>query len=212
MQQTVNATRMQLTTFRRRLKIAERGHKLLKDKQDEMVKTFLQLARESHQLRSRLQQQLAEASRYQQLAALTTGQEVLQHALMLSNNQVEISYRPSSILGVSVPELEVEGSAAKASFPYGFAETSGNLDQSLTRLAEAFPLLVKLAAIEKAVDLLADELERIRRRVNALEHILIPRLQQNVKFIEMKLDEMERSNIVRLMKINEQREKSQETH
>ncbi|MBO8127154.1 MAG: V-type ATP synthase subunit D [Firmicutes bacterium] len=209
MQKTVNATRMQLITFRRRLKIAVRGHKLLKDKQDELVKAFLELARECQKLRRDLKERLAEASSYQRLAALSMPASALKEALLFSGKRMILEYRQESVLGINVPHFELQsGEAEKAQvrYPYGFAFTSGNLDESLERLAETFPLLIKLAAMEKAVDRLADELERTRRRVNALEHILIPQLKENVKFIEMKLDEMERSNVVRLMKINEQRE------
>lgn len=208
MQQTVNATRMQLFTFRKRLKVAVRGHKLLKDKQDELVKTFLDLARETHSLRKELEEQLAEATSFQKLAALSMDTTGMHEAMMLSNSKTELSYDHESIMGVTVPKFGLVGGAQKAevSYPYGFVGTSPNLDHSLARLAETFPALVRLAALEKAVDRLADELERTRRRVNALEHILIPQLESNVKYIEMKLDEMERSNIVRLMKINEQRQ------
>lgn len=207
MQQAVNATRMQLFTFRRRLGVAVRGHKLLKDKQDELVKIFLEKAREAHKLRQELEQELAEASHYQKMAALSADPVTTSGALMLTNTQLNLEYTQQSIFGVTSPSFQLgEAAQVDVTYPYGFVGTSGNLDQSLTRLAEAFPGLLRLTALEKAVDRLAAEVERTRRRVNALEQIMIPQLEANVRYIEMKLDEMERANIVRLMKVNEQRE------
>ncbi len=196
-----NATRMELLKLKGRVKMAVRGHKLLKDKRDELVKEFMVLVRKNHELRQEVEKkiQLAYQSFLSARAVMTP--ETMEEAFMGTNERVEVSASSRHIMNVVVPvfDLEKKGSG----YAYGYATTSGELDTALLNYAEVLPLMVKLAEVERAVELLADEIEKTRRRVNALEYVLIPELTASVKMISMKLAEMERSNASRLMKIKD---------
>lgn len=201
----VNPTRMMLTSLKRRLSTAARGHKLLKDKRDELMKEFLDLARENGRLREEVEKKLALVYKSFSIAGAIMSLEVMEEALMFPKQGVELSVGSRNIMSVDVPDFSFKTTAADPAdiFPYGFARTSGELDNAISKLSDIFPLLLDLAAKEKETALLAAELEKTRRRVNALEYVMIPRLEITIKYITMKLDENERGNQTRLMKVKD---------
>lgn len=201
----VNPTRMVLTNLKRKLVTARRGHKLLKDKRDELMKKFLEIVRENRRERETVEKLLMDAhSRFVMARALMSG-EMLEEALMYPKKKVSLKSSTRNIMSVHVPVLEftTEDAGEGDIFPYGFANTSGELDGAIQALSEALPHMLRLAELEKSAQLLADEIERTRRRVNALEYVLIPNLEDTIKYIVMKLDENERGNITRLMKVKD---------
>lgn len=198
----VNPTRMELTRIKRRLVTAKRGHKLLKDKRDEMVRQFIQLVRENHKLRGEVERELTFALGQFALARSVTEPELMEEALLYPARKVAVQMKMRSILSVHVPTLNVpEETARETTLSYGLAETSAQLDGAIAGLAELLPRLIRLAEVEKACDLLADEIEKTRRRVNALEYVMIPQFEETIRTITMKLDENERGNLTRLMKV-----------
>nr|MDD6335727.1 V-type ATP synthase subunit D [bacterium] len=198
----VNPTRMELTRLKRRLNTAARGHKLLKDKRDEMMRQFIALARRNHDLRLEVEKALSAALAQFALARATIPREALEGALLYPARQVDIAVETGNVMSVRVPKISItdEGQARQS---YGTAQTTGELDRAIAQLAEVLPQLVELASMEKTCNLLADEIERTRRRVNALEYKTIPELGETIHSISMKLDENERGNLTRLMKTKE---------
>lgn len=201
----VNPTRMMLTQLKRRLATATRGHKLLKDKRDELMKNFLELARENGRLRKEVERELGAVYANFSVAAAIISNEAMEEALMIPKQGVELQVSRRNIMSVDVPEFSFKTKAENPAdiFPYGFARTSGELDNAIVALSDLFPKLLELAAKEKQVQLLAAELEKTRRRVNALEYVMIPRLQVTIRYITMKLDENERGSQTRLMKVKD---------
>lgn len=201
----VNPTRMMLTSLKKRLKTATRGHKLLKDKRDELMKEFLDLARENGRLRKEVEESLAGVYRNFSVASAMMSQEVMEESLMFPKQGVLLEVGNKNIMSVDVPVFGFKTTAEDPTniFPYGFARTSGELDNAIAALSDLFPALLELAAKEKQTQLLAAELEKTRRRVNALEYVMIPKLQATIKYIQMKLDENERGNQTRLMKVKD---------
>ena len=201
----VNPTRMMLTTLKRKLATATRGHKLMKDKRDELMKGFLELARENKELRGRVEAALAEVYESFSVASAVMSHEVLEEALMFPKQGVELSVGGKNVMSVDVPVFDFKTTADDQTdiFPYGYAGTSGELDSAIRSMAEVFPIMLELAAKEKEAAMLAAELERTRRRVNALEYVKIPQLQMTIRYIVMKLDENERGNQTRLMKVKD---------
>ena len=201
----VNPTRMMLTSLKKRLKTATRGHKLMKDKRDELMKEFLDLARANGKLRQQVETQLAEVYKNFTVASAVMSQEVMEESLMFPKQGVVLEVEEKNIMSVEVPIYSFKTTAEDPSniFPYGYARTSGELDQAIEALASLFPDLLELAAKEKETALLAAELEKTRRRVNALEYVMIPQLEMTIRYIQMKLDENERGNQTRLMKVKD---------
>ena len=201
----VNPTRMMLTTLKKQLATATRGHKLMKDKRDELMKGFLELARENKELRGRVEAALAEVYESFSVASAVMSHEVLEEALMFPKQGVELSVGGKNVMSVDVPVFDFKTTADDQTdiFPYGYAGTSGELDSAIRSMAEVFPIMLELAAKEKEAAMLAAELERTRRRVNALEYVKIPQLQMTIRYIVMKLDENERGNQTRLMKVKD---------
>ena len=198
----VNPTRMELTRIKRRLVTAKRGHKLLKDKRDEMVRQFILLVRENNRLRKEVERELSAALSQFALARSVSEPELMEEALLYPARKVRVDMGIRSVLSVHVPTLCVpEESMQKTSLSYGLAETSAQLDGAIAGLAEMLPKLIRLAEVEKSCDLLADEIEKTRRRVNALEYVMIPQFEETIRSITMKLDENERGNLTRLMKV-----------
>ncbi len=197
----VNPNRMELLRLRRRLAIARRGHKLLKDKQDALIKQFIALVKENKELREEVERELQSAYlNFIGARAVMSGRS-LEEALLIPGIRSYLKVGKVNLMSVFVPRFDFmqEGDPAN----YGFWETSGELDAALYSFIKLLPKLIKLAEMEKAVILLADEIERTRRRVNALEYVLIPQLEETISFITMKLDEVERAALTRLMKIKE---------
>lgn len=201
----VNPTRMMLTTLKRRLATARRGHKLMKDKRDQLMKGFLELARENKRLREEVESVLAGVYESFSVASAVMSREVLEEALMFPKQGVALEVAGKNVMSVDVPVFEFKTQAADETdiYPYGFASTSGELDAAISGLAKALPLMLELAAKEKEADMLAAELEKTRRRVNALEYVKIPQLEMTIRYIVMKLDENERGNQTRLMKVKD---------
>lgn len=202
----VNPTRMELNRLKGRLKMAQRGHKLLKDKRDELMRKFLELIRENKELRTAVEAKLSRSFANFLLAQAVMSAETMEEAIMFPQARVALEAQEVNLMSVRVPRFTRQGqddSKGGDVYPYGFANTSAELDSSIAALAEVLPALIKLAEVEKAVFLLADEIDKTRRRVNALEYVLIPQLGGTIKYISMKLDENERGALVRLMKIKD---------
>lgn len=201
----VNPTRMELTKLKRRLVTARRGHKMLKDKRDELMRQFLILVRENRELRKRVEASISEANKSFEIAAAAMNQQMLEQALLLPKQSVNVDYKNKNIMSVNVPNFEFSYATEAMSdiYPYGLATTPGELDDAVLNVSESLPDLLKLASVEKSVLLLSYEIEKTRRRVNALEYNLIPQLEETIKFISMKLDENERGNLSRLMKVKD---------
>lgn len=204
----VNPTRMELTQMKRRLVTAKRGHKLLKDKRDELVRRFILLVRENYALREEVEGLLGHALNDFALARAVMDPGSLRQALMYPARQAAISVVRTNILSVPVPQFNMdEDSLSQGSLPYGMAETSAQLDNAIATMAEVLPSLIQLAEKEKTSTLLADEIQKIRRRVNALEYVMIPQFQDTIRYITMKLEENERGALIRLMKVKDMIEK-----
>ncbi len=202
--QRVSPTRMELTRLKRRLKTAERGHKLLKDKRDEMVRRFMLLIRQNRKLRAEVEAELTSALREFSLARAVMVPQVLEEALLIPARSAAVTTSTQNIMSVDVPVLTIDQSSlAETRTPYGYFTTSAELDGAVSTLAAALPRLLQLAEIEATCARLADEIEKTRRRVNALEHVLIPQFRTTIRAITMKLDENERGNLSRLMKVKE---------
>ena len=208
---TVNPTRMELTRLKKKLVTAKRGHKLLKDKRDELMRRFLELVRENMELRKKVESGLAEANRNFVLAKAVMREETLNTALLAPLQSVSVGVEAENVMSVEIPKFQYKTRAPGENdiYSYGFAFTSGDLDFAVRSLSDIFPDMLKLAEIEKSCQLMAAEIEKTRRRVNALEHVMIPETEENIKYITMKLDENERSTQVRLMKVKDMMIKEQ---
>ena len=205
----VNPTRMALSELKLRLVTAKRGHKLLKDKQDELMRQFINLIKENKKLRMEVEKELSESFKSFLLASATMSPLFLESAVSFPKEKLSVEIKSKNIMSVNVPEMkfvkeEMEGSI----FPYGFVQTSAELDDTVIKLEKVLDNLLSLAEIEKSCQLMADEIEKTRRRVNALEYSTIPNLEETVKDIRMKLDENERATITRLMKVKQMLEKN----
>ena len=201
----VNPTRMVLTKLKGQLKTARKGHKLMKDKRDELMRIFLDLAREIKVFREDVDSELKDVYDSFAIARAVVVPEMLEEALMYPKNSVTLVASQKNVMSVNVPQFDLEQSKSESDsvYPYGYAMTSGELDKAIAKLTELFPKLLKLAAMEKEAMLLADEIEKTRRRVNALEYVKIPNYVETIKYIQMKLDENERGNQTRLMKVKD---------
>ena len=201
----VSPTRMELTRIKKRLVTAVKGHKLLKDKRDELMRQFLDMIREAKELRRRVEEKMAEVNRGFALASSLMQREALVSALMLPKQSVTLNITSKNVMGVDVPVFSIQQKTQNKgdALSYGYAFTSGDLDIAILTLSDILPDLLKLAEEEKTVQMLAAEIEKTRRRVNALEYIMIPDYQDTIRYITMKLDENERSNLTRLMKVKD---------
>ena len=197
----VNPTRMELKKLKARLSTAVRGHKLLKDKSDEMIRRFTVLLREDKTLRDKVEEELASTLKQFSVARSLTPTFVAETAFAMPAVSLKAECGTESIMGVNVPKVELIEENRVEGLPYAFSEMTSEADYSVQKVTQLLPLLVKLAQIEKAVRLLAGEIERNKRRVNALEYVMIPQLEETLKYIRTKLDENERAAIVRLMKV-----------
>ena len=202
---TINPTRMELTRLKGRLKTATRGHKLLKDKRDELMKQFLEIVRRNRELRQKVEAGLERANAAFTVAAALMSPEMLEQALLYPKQSVELDMTSKNIMSVNVPvySFHTRNEDPTEIYPYGFAQTSGELDAALEALSQVFQDMLELAQVEKTMQLLAADIEKTRRRVNALEYVMIPQFQEKIRYISMKLDENERGNITRLMKVKE---------
>ena len=201
----VNPTRMELTRLKKKLVTATRGHKLLKDKRDELMRQFLDKVRENKRLRERVENGIQAANKNFLLARAGMQDEVLNTALLAPKQKVTLESETENVMSVDIPKFTFKTRTPDENdiYSYGFAFTSSDLDGAVKSLSDIFPDMLKLAECEKACQLMAAEIEKTRRRVNALEHVMIPELQENIKYITMKLDENERSTQIRLMNVKD---------
>ena len=201
----VNPTRMELTRLKKKLVTATRGYKLLKDKRDELMRQFLEMVRENKALREKVEAGIKETNQNFVLARAGMSQEALNVALMAPKQEVYLEAETKNVMSVEIPVFKSSTRTPDPNdiYSYGFAFTSGDLDDAVKKLADLLPDLLKLAECEKSCQLMAAEIEKTRRRVNALEHVVIPETRQNIRYITMKLDENERSSQTRLMKVKD---------
>ncbi len=196
----VNPTRMELQRLKARLTTAQKGHKLLKDKTDEMVRRFLALIKENHKLRKQVEAEFSIALKGFMLCSAVSSPAVIEEAVAMPSTSITLQTSYSNIMGVKVPKLEI-GQSKGSIYPYSFVQVSAELDDALARLTEFLPKLFYLSEVEKACNMLADEIQKTRRRVNALEYVVIPEIVETIRFIKMKLDENERAATIRLIKV-----------
>ena len=202
---TINPTRMELTRLKGRIKTARRGHKLLKDKRDELMKQFMEVVRKNRALRRRVEEGLEKAGRAMSVAGAVMSPEMLEQALLYPKQSVELDVTYRNVMSVNVPvyHFHTANEDPTEIYPYGFAQTSGELDAALEALGQVFRDMLALAEVEKTMQLLSQDIEKTRRRVNALEYVVIPEMERNIRYITMKLDENERGNTTRLMKVKD---------
>lgn len=202
---TVTPTRMELTRLKGKLKTARRGHKLLKDKRDGLMKQFLEVVREVRDLRREVEEELMTVHKSFTVASAIMSSEALEQALLYPKQSVELTQTSKNIMSVNVPvyDFQTKTKSDADIYPYGFAATSGELDTAVDALGKVFRKMLKLAETEKTAQLMAEEIEKTRRRVNALEYVVIPDLQDSIRYITMKLDENDRSTTTRLMKVKD---------
>ena len=203
--EAVNPTRMELTRLKGKLRTAQRGHKLLKDKRDELMKQFLETVREVRSLRAEVEEDLMKVHGSFTVASALMSAQALEQALVYPKQSVELTMTFQNVMSVNVPvyDFQTKTKSDADIYPYGFAATSGELDAAVDALGHVFRKMLKLAQIEKSAQLMAEEIEKTRRRVNALEYVKIPEMQENIKYITMKLEENERANTIRLMKVKD---------
>lgn len=199
----VNPTRMELTNLKRKLTTARRGHKLLKDKQDELMRRFLDLVRENKELRRKVEEGIEESNRHMALARSVMSDFSLNVALMMPSQKMSLDVSEKNVMSVMLPVFDTKLKTADENdiYSYGFAFTSSDLDAAVKSLSDIMPYMLRLAEVEKSCQLMSAEIEKTRRRVNALEHVMIPQYEETIKYITMKLDENERSSTIRLMKV-----------
>ena len=202
---TVNATRMELTRLKGKLITATRGHKLLKDKRDELMREFLDLVRKNKALREKVEEDLKNANKNFVIARSTMSDETVRVAFMAPKQELTVEVNTRNVMSVNIPQFETKTRTSDEGdiYSYGFAFTSSDLDTAVLSLSNIQKDLITLSEVEKSCSLMAAEIEKTRRRVNALEYVMIPTLQANIKMITMKLDENERSTQIRLMKVKD---------
>lgn len=202
----VNPTRMELTKLKARLVTASRGHKLLKDKQDELMRRFIEMIRRNKSLRENVEKELIEVFKEFLVSSAIMSPEFLEEAVAIPKEEITVDIRQKNVMSVNVPVMNFVRKLQDdpgSIYPYGYAQTSSELDDAISRLYAIMPQLLELAEVEKSCQLMADEIEKTRRRVNALEYRTIPELKETIKFIRMKLNENERGTITRLMKVKD---------
>lgn len=200
----VNPTRMELSKLKKRLATSTRSHKLLKDKQDELMRQFINLVKYNNKLRKQVEENLQGSLKDFVMARAVMSSEFLEEAIVYPKEKISVEVGEKNVMSVSVPVMnfkrQLEGDEGSI-YPYGFANTSSELDDALAKLYGILPQLLELAEVEKSCQLMANEIESTRRRVNALEYMTIPQLEETIKYIRMRLDENERSATTRLMKV-----------
>ena len=208
----VNPTRMEMSELKKKLQTAKKGHKLLKDKQDELVRRFIEIVRQNEELRREVEEELTQSFKDFTMASALAIPDFLELALAMPKQKVYVNIDVENVMSVAIPQMEFvkenaveieEGKQSSSIYPYGFTHTNSELDEAIMRLDKILDKLLKLAEIEKTSQLMADEIEVTRRRVNALEYRTIPDLEDTIKSIRMKLEESERETITRLMKTKE---------
>lgn len=202
----VNPTRMELSKLKKRLVTSKRSHKLLKDKQDELMRQFINLIKYNNKIRAEVEKELGDSLKDFVMARAVMSSEFLEEAIAYPKENIKVEVGTKNVMSVNVPIMnfkrELEGDEGSI-YPYGFMNTSAELDDAIGKLYRVLPKLLELAEVEKSGQLMADEIEKTRRRVNALEYMTIPQLEETIKYIRMKLDENERGALTRLMKVKD---------
>ena len=190
----VKPTRMELANLKERLKLSKRGHKLLKDKQDELMRQFIGLIKSNNQLRDQVEADLTDSMREFVVAKSLINEQFIEELFVGAETNVELHIQEKNIMSVSVPKMDfnIKESAVSSDIQYGYLNSSSELDESIGKIESVLPHLLKLSEIEKT-----------RRRVNALEYQMIPQLEETIRYIQLKLEENERSSIVRMMKVKD---------
>lgn len=203
----VTPTRMNLNTLKKRLATSKRGYKLLKDKQDELMRQFLEKIRENKRLREEVEADLKDSSKGFLMASSFMSPEFLEEAVSFPTQKIGVDIKVQNVMSVRIPKMEFKidkgGNENASMYPYGLAQTSADLDLAIKGLNKVMDKLLTLAELEKSTQLMADEIEGTRRRVNALEYRTIPDLEETIKYIRAKLEENERATISRLMKVKD---------
>ena len=199
----VNPTRMELKKLKARLSTATRGHKLLKDKSDEMIRRFTALIKENKRLRAELEAELSDCLDQFSMACACLSKDEIDKVFSMPVSSVDAEFGVKDVMNVEVPSIKITETESSAAYPYAFAEITSEADYSVEKIGKLVGKLLKLAEIEKTVAMLAVEIERNKRRVNALEYIMIPQIEETVKYIKSKLDENERAATTRLMKVKD---------
>ena len=202
----VTPTRMNLSALKTRLETSTRGHKLLKDKQDELMRRFIETVRHNKTLREEVEEELSKSFKDFLLASALMSPEMLKEAVSMPTQETFVDITKKNVMSVEIPIMEFEIkklTEGGSIYPYGFTETTADLDMAVEKLNKVMSKLLELAQVEKSAQLMADEIEKTRRRGNALEYRTIPDLEETIKFIRQKLDENERANITRLMKVKD---------
>lgn len=202
----VNPTRMELSNLKDRLSLASRGHKLLKDKQDELMRRFITLIRQNNELRIEVEKKLSKAMQSFAMAKSLVHENFIEELMAVPTQSVNLNIDQKNIMSVRVPQMHFQyddNAGDPKDLSYGYLNSNGELDLTFEYLVEVMPDMLELAEIEKTCQLMADEIEKTRRRVNALEFMTIPQLEETIYFIQMKLDEAERASITRLMKVKD---------
>ena len=204
-QAQVNPTRMELTRLKKKLITARKGHKLLKDKRDELMRRFMELVKENRILREKVEKGIAQSNKNFALAAAVMSDEEVKTALLAPKQSVSVDASSKNVMSVNVPVFDYKTRTADKNdiFSYGFVSTSADLDSAVQSLSDVFPDMLRLAEVEKSCAMMAAEIEKTRRRVNALEHVMIPDYMEKIRYITMKLDENERSTQIRLLKVKD---------
>ena len=202
----VNPTRMELSNLKDRLELASRGHKLLKDKRDELMRQFIGLIKKNNELREEVEEKLKQGMQSFSIAKSLLHENYLEELMAIPSRSVQLNLDQKNIMSVRVPQMTFDYSSDASdisSIEYGYLNSNGELDRTFKQFIDVMPDMLELAEIEKSCQLMADEIEKTRRRVNALEHMTIPRLEETIYFIEMKQGEKERASITRLMKVKD---------
>lgn len=201
----VNPTRMELTRLKKQLTTAVRGHKMLKDKRDELMRRYLELIKENKALREKVEREIVLANGHFVKASSVMPKESLDTALLAPKQEVFLTVESKNVMSVDIPVFTVKTRTSNESdiYSYGFGSTSFALDDAVDRVSELLPLMLRLAEIEKSTGRMATEIEKTRRRVNALEHVMIPRYRDTIRMITEKLEENDRSSRARLMKVKD---------
>ena len=204
-QAQVNPTRMELTRLKKKLVTARKGYKLLKDKRDELMRRFMELVKENRILREKVEKGIAQSNKNFALAAAVMSDEEVKTALLAPKQSVSVDASSKNVMSVNVPVFDYKTRTADKNdiFSYGFVSTSADLDSAVQSLSDVFPDMLRLAEVEKSCAMMAAEIEKTRRRVNALEHVMIPDYMEKIRYITMKLDENERSTQIRLLKVKD---------
>lgn len=202
----VNPTRMELSRLKDRFDLASRGHKLLKDKQDELMRQFITLIRKNNELRNDVEGRIEEGMKYYSMASALLHDNYLAEVMTTPSQSVSLNIGQDNIMNIRVPQMNFDYDATPddiSSINYGYLNSNSELDMAIEKMLDVMPDMLELAEVEKRCQLMADEIEKTRRRVNALEYKTIPDLEETIYFIEMKLEENERAEITRLIKVKD---------